>query len=56
MDCPRCKGTGEVPDRIDLECVKCQCKVVVSYTSTADLAAKCGQVVCKDCSNQGIAP
>lgn len=52
-ECPHCKGTGIAPDKITLECVGCQKKVVVTYTSTADIREKCESVRCADCKKQG---
>lgn len=48
--CSRCKGTGEVPDRIRLECIGCQKPVWVSYKDNADLTRKCKTVKCAECS------
>lgn len=50
--CPHCDGTGEAPEKITLECVGCQRKVVVTYTSTAEIAAKCESVRCADCKKR----
>lgn len=51
MRCPTCKGTGQVPDEITLECVGCQTKrVKVRYDSTAELLALCDTVLCADCN------
>lgn len=49
MRCRHCKGTGEAPDKIVLECVGCQCKVTVVYNDTAELIAKSEYVLCAEC-------
>jgi hypothetical protein len=54
MRCPQCSGTGEVPDKITLECVGCQTrKVTVTFTSTQDLIDQCDKVRCPDCKESG---
>lgn len=46
--CPHCKGTGEVPDKIEQECIGCQRKVTITWD--ADRAAGYdGRVYCRDC-------
>lgn len=47
--CPNCKGTGEAPGKITLECIECQRKVIVTYHDSADLIAKSKDVRCTDC-------
>lgn len=49
--CTHCNGTGEAPDKITLECVECQGKVVVTYNDTADVIAKLANVRCRDCKS-----
>lgn len=51
--CPTCKGTGEAPSKITLECVGCQCRVVITYQDTADLIAKSKDLYCADCRKAG---
>ena len=55
MRCKHCDGTGEVPDKITLECVNCQRKVTVTYDSISDLTAKCETLLCADCKGY-VAP
>lgn len=50
--CPHCEGTGIAPDKITLECVGCQKKVVVTYRSTAEVLSACASVRCADCKKQ----
>lgn len=47
--CTHCDGTGEAPDKITLECVDCQRKVTVTYSSTAEIAELCQSVRCGEC-------
>lgn len=47
--CTHCDGTGQAPDKITLECVGCQRKVTVTYSSTAEIAKLCEDVRCTDC-------
>lgn len=47
--CAHCQGTGEAPDKITLECVACQRKVTVTYSSAAEIAKLCESVRCTDC-------
>ncbi len=54
--CSHCKGAGQAPDKIILECVRCQAKVTVTFTHTADLVAKCDNVLCRECASQKVAP
>lgn len=42
-------GFGEAPDKITLECVACQRKVTVTYSSAAEIAKLCESVRCTDC-------
>lgn len=48
-ECKHCKGTGVAPDKITLECIGCQRKVVVTYSNTAELAEKAERVLCGQC-------
>lgn len=50
--CSHCKGTGEAPGKITLECVECQRKVVVTYQDTAELIEKSKDVQCADCKKR----
>ncbi len=50
--CSHCKGTGEAPGKITLECVECQCRVVITYQDTAELIAKSANVVCGECKKR----
>lgn len=47
--CRHCKGTGQAPDQITLECVKCQCKVKITYSSSDELIRLVADVQCADC-------
>lgn len=47
--CSHCKGTGEAPGKITLECVECQRKVIITYHDTAELIEKSKDVQCSDC-------
>jgi len=53
--CAHCDGTGEAPDKITLECVICQRKVVVTYTASDDVVAICENVRCSDCKQEDAA-
>lgn len=50
MRCPHCKGTGQAPGKITLECVGCQCRVTVTYFDTAELIEKSKDVRCRSCA------
>lgn len=54
--CSHCGGTGIAPDRLTLECVTCQCKVVVTFNTAADLVEKCKDVQCANCKKNRIRP
>lgn len=47
--CSHCKGTGVAPDKLTLECIGCQNKVIVTFVTQADLIEKCLNVLCSDC-------
>ena len=49
MRCRHCKGTGEAPDKLTLECVNCQKKVTIVFNTTAELIEKSTDVLCSDC-------
>lgn len=55
MKCPHCKGTGEAPGKIKLECISCQCSVTVTYTSTSELIEKSKDVLCPECKKLNAA-
>ena len=47
--CPTCQGSGVAPDKITLECVECQRKVVITFHDSAELIELSKNVVCNDC-------
>lgn len=51
-ECKHCKGTGQAPNVITLECVSCQQKVRVTYDKYDSLIAICESVRCADCRAQ----
>lgn len=45
MQCRHCNGTGEAPDKLTLECVNCQRKVVVVFYTTATVNRILGELL-----------
>ena len=56
MKCPQCKGTGEVPLKLQQECISCQRKVIMTFDSHEDFVRHDGRVYCDDCQPEKDKP